>query len=93
MCRAVKVPSRTALGIVYAPKDGKAFMAFHMWFEVFVDDQWLPLDATLGSGGVGPGHIKISDNSWYEEKTLAPLLPVLRALMVKPSLEVVKVEP
>jgi hypothetical protein len=60
---------------------------------VFVDNQWLPLDATLGLGGVGPGHIKISDNSWYDEKTLAPLLPVLRALMVKPSLEVLKVEP
>jgi transglutaminase/protease-like cytokinesis protein 3 len=94
MCRAVGVPSRTALGVVYAPpKDGKPYLAFHMWFEVIADNQWLPLDATLGKGGIGPGHIKISDHSWYEEKGLAPLLPVLRALCVKPNLEVVKVEP
>lgn len=92
MCRAVGVPSRTALGVVYAPSGGKTYMAFHMWFEVFAEGQWLPLDATLAQGGVGPGHIKISDNSWYEERTYAPLLPVLRALCVKPSMDVLKVE-
>jgi hypothetical protein len=94
MCRAVGVPSRTALGVVYAPaRDGKASMAFHMWFEVFANGQWLPLDATLGFGGIGPGHIKITDHSWYEEKSFAPLLPVLRAQGAKVSMEVLKVEP
>jgi len=93
MCRAVGVPSRTALGVVYAPTGGRTYMAFHMWFEVFAEGQWLPLDATLGYGGVGPGHIKITDNSWYQEKSFAPLLPVLRALCAKPSMEVLKVEP
>src|SRR5439155_17766493 len=72
MCRAVNVPSRTALGLVYAPaKDGKPFLAYHMWTEVFADGQWLPIDATLGMGGVGPGHLKIADHSWHEEKTFA----------------------
>ena len=94
MCRAVGVPSRTALGVVYAPaRDGKIFMAYHMWYEVYANGQWLPLDATLGFGGIGPGHIKITDHNWYEEKSFAPLLPVLRALCAKPSMEVVKVTP
>jgi len=94
MCRAVGVPSRTALGVVYASNHGgKPYMAYHMWYEVFAEGQWLPLDATLGFGGVGPGHIKITDSSWYEEKSFAPLLPVLRALCAKPSMEVLKVEP
>src|SRR5262245_46442313 len=94
MCRAVGVPSRTALGLIYAPgKDGKPFLAYHMWFEVYAGDQWVPLDATLGHGGVGPGHVKITDHSWYDEKSFAPLLPVLRALTVKPTVEVVKVGP
>jgi hypothetical protein len=94
MCRAVGVPSRTALGLVYAQtRDIKTFMAYHMWFEVYAEGQWLPLDATLGNGGVGPGHIKITDHSWFEEKSFAPLLPVLRALGAKPSLEVLKVTP
>lgn len=94
MCRAHGVPSRTALGVVHGPiRDGKTFMAYHMWYEVFADGQWLPLDATLGFGGTGPGHIKITDNSWYEEKSFAPLLPVLRTTCARPSMEVLKVEP
>ncbi len=94
MCRAAGVPSRTALGVVYAPgRDGKPFLAYHMWTEVFADGQWLPIDATLGMGGVGPGHIKITDHSWYEEKSFAPLLPVLRSLNAKPAIEVLKVNP
>lgn len=94
MCRAAGVPSRTVLGLVYAPgRDGKVFLAYHMWFEVYAEGQWLPLDGTLGQGGVGPGHVKITDHSWHEEKTLAPLLPVLRVLMAKPAFEVLKVMP
>ena len=94
MCRAVDVPSRTVLGLVYAPaKDGKPYLAYHMWTEVFAGGQWCPIDATLGMGGVGPGHLKIADHSWHEEKTFAPLLPVLRVLSAKPAVTVGKVEP
>jgi len=93
MCRAVGVPSRTALGLVYAESEGKQFMAYHMWFEVYADGQWVPLDATLGMGGVGPGHLKITDHSWHEERSWAPLLPVLRTLTARPSVEVLTVSP
>ena len=72
-------------GLVYARRqDGKPYLAYHMWFEVFAEGQWLPLDATLGMGGVGPGHVKITDHSWHDEKSFAPLLPVLRSLTAKP---------
>ncbi len=94
MCRALGVPSRTALGVVYAPgPGGKPYLAYHMWTEVYAGDQWVPIDATLGMAGVGPGHVKITDNSWHDEKSFAPLLPVLRALTAKPSFEVLKVNP
>lgn len=94
MCRALGIPSRTALGLVYAPgPGGKPYLAYHMWTEVYAKGQWLPLDATLGLGGVGPGHVKISDHSWHEEKTFAPLLPVLRALTARPTFEVLEVRP
>ena len=93
MCRALGVPSRTVLGLVYAPgRDGKPFLAYHMWFEVFAEGQWLPLDATLAHGGVGPGHVKITDHSWYDEKSFVPLFPVLRVLMAKPFVEVIGVK-
>ncbi len=94
MCRAAGVPSRTALGLVYAGgQGGKPFLAYHMWFEVFAEGQWVPLDATLGMKGVGPGHIKIVDQSWHDEKTFAPLLPVLRTLSAKPTVTVLKISP
>jgi len=94
MCRSLGVPSRTVLGLVYAPaRDGKPFLAYHMWFEAYAGEQWLPLDATLGLGGVGPGHVKIADHSWHDEKTFAPLLPVLRTLSAKPAVSVAKWEP
>jgi hypothetical protein len=94
MCRAAGVPSRTVLGLVYAPgPGGKPFLAYHMWFEVYAGNQWVPLDATLGQGGIGPGHVKIADHSWHDERTFAPLLPMLRVLMAKPAFEVLKVSP
>jgi len=92
MCRALGVPSRTALGLVYAEgRDGKPYLAYHMWYEVYADGQWLALDATLGRGSVGPGHVKITDASWHEEKSFAPLLPVLTVLGSAPKVEVLKV--
>ncbi len=91
MCRAVGIPSRTALGLIYVQKDRGPVMGFHMWTEVFIGGQWLGLDATLGRGAVGPAHIKIADHSWHNTESLTPMLPVLRVLG-KMSVEVLRVE-
>ena len=92
LCRAVGVPARTAVGVVYFNdrEHGPAF-GFHMWTEVYVRGQWLGLDATLGQGGVGPAHLKITDHSWRDVQTLAPLLPVI-AVLGKLQVEVVSVK-
>ena len=29
-----------------------------MWTEVYIDGRWIPLDATLGDGGIGAAHLK-----------------------------------
>jgi predicted transglutaminase-like cysteine proteinase len=92
MCRAVGVPSRTALGFVYVDMAKGPVFGYHMWTEVYVQGQWLALDATLGKGSVGAGHIKITDHSWYDTRSLAPLLPVMRVMLGKPAIEVVQVE-
>lgn len=89
MCRALGIPSRTALGLVYAPtREGGAQLAYHMWFEVWVDGGWVALDAIWGRGSVGPGHIKITDAHWDGEKGFTPLLPVLGLLSAKPQVTV-----
>ncbi len=91
MCRAVGIPSRTAVGLVYADVRGGPVFAFHMWTEVWVLGQWIPIDATLGRGYVGATHLKITDHSWHEERTLTPLLPVVRVLG-RMSIDVLRVE-
>jgi transglutaminase-like putative cysteine protease len=78
LCRAARVPARTAVGLVYVNEEGRPQLGFHMWTEVWVRGQWLMLDAVLGQGNVGAGHLKIADHSWQDIQTLAPLLPVTR---------------
>lgn len=96
MCRAVNMPARTATGLIYVernrPEGGKGpFLGFHMWTEVHIDGQWIGLDGTLGKGGISPRHIKISDQSWHEEESLAPLAPVLK-LVGKLQAEILRVD-
>jgi hypothetical protein len=92
LCRAVDVPSRTAVGLVYVPDPDKGpTLVFHMWTEVWIKGQWLMLDATMGRGSVGAAHLKVADHSWHDTQTLAPLLPVTRVLG-KVKVEVVSVK-
>ncbi len=81
MCRAEGIPSRTAVGLIYADVRGQppAF-AFHMWTEVWIDGAWRSLDATLGKGRLGATHLKIADQSWHEVRDMTPLFPVVRVL-------------
>ncbi len=92
MCRAVKIPSRTAIGLIYV-NDRKIgpMMAFHMWTEVFVNNQWLALDATRGFGSVGPDHLKITDHHWHKIRTFDPLLPVTNFILSKPTIDIITV--
>jgi transglutaminase-like putative cysteine protease len=80
MCRAEGVPSRTAVGLIYADVRGQPSFAFHMWTEVWVGGDWRPIDATLGMGRVGATHLKICDQSWHNVADMTPLFPVVRVL-------------
>lgn len=91
LCRAASVPARVAVGLLYVERSGKPFLGFHMWTEVWVEGQWLGLDAVLGRGGVDATHIKVADHSWSDVQSLTPLLPVNR-LLGKIEIEVLHVE-
>jgi transglutaminase-like putative cysteine protease len=80
MCRAEGIPSKTAIGLIYADSKKGPALGFHMWTEVWVGGQWIPLDATLGRGFVGATHLKVTDHSWHETRALTPLLPLIRVL-------------
>jgi hypothetical protein len=89
LARARKVPSRVAVGLVYMER-GQAF-AYHMWTEVFVRDKWVPVDGTLGRGGIGAAHIKLSSSSLAGLDVAEQFLQVLQVLG-KTSIKVVDVK-
>ena len=76
LCRARKIPARVAIGLVYY----RGGFAYHMWNEVWIKDRWVPLDATLGLGGIGGGHIKISDSNLAGSGALSTFLPVTQVI-------------
>jgi transglutaminase-like putative cysteine protease len=91
LCRAEGIPARTAFGLLYVEKGRRPLMGFHAWTEVWIDGQWLGLDATLGLGGVSAAHVKISNHSWHNTASLTPLLPVNRVLG-KMTIELIRAE-
>lgn len=92
MCRAAGVPARTAIGVVYVdvPPPRQSFFGFHMWTEVWVNGEWIGIDATLAQpqGGIGPAHLKIADHSWDNTRSMTPLLPLMRVMLAQPTIEV-----
>lgn len=94
MVRTRKIPSRVAVGLVYVPtKNGEGAFGGHMWTEVYLDGRWIPLDATLGRGGIGGGHLKFSHSSFADDAgaPVGEFLPLITALG-KMTIEVREVE-
>lgn len=78
LCRAVGIPARVAVGLVYLDR-AEAF-GYHMWTEAWIDGRWIPLDATLGQGGIGAAHLKIGQSSLDGGAAYTAFLPVVRVL-------------
>ncbi len=91
MLRVKKIASRIAVGMVYIRSHSS--FGGHMWTEAYLGGTWIPLDATLGQGGIGAGHIKFSQSS-FADNAAAPVMTFLPLLNVlgKMGIEVVQVE-
>jgi hypothetical protein len=87
--RARGIPSRVAIGLVYVA----AYQGFgyHMWTEMNINGQWIPFDATLGQGGIGGGHLKLSHSNLANGDAYSSFLPVAR-VMGKLKIEVLDVQ-
>ncbi len=90
LCRAQGIPARVALGLVYSPRD-QGF-AFHMWDEAWVGDRWIPLDATLGLGGIGAAHLKLGHSNLTRQQAEAVILSVVQVIN-QLKIEVLDVQP
>jgi hypothetical protein len=85
MLRAKGIPSRVVVGLVYV--DSLSAFGGHMWTEANLDGHWIPLDATLGRGGIGAAHLKLSESSLSDDgpsalSSFAPLMLVIGQLKI-----------
>lgn len=86
MLRAEKIPSRVAVGLVYV--ESVQSFGGHMWTEAYLNGAWIPLDATLGQGGIGGGHIKLAESAMADDSPVIvtaflPLMEVLGQIEIK----------
>ncbi|MSR56746.1 MAG: hypothetical protein EXS05_03625 [Planctomycetaceae bacterium] len=86
MARARKIPSRVVVGLVYVAS--LSSFGGHMWTEVEIAGQWIPIDATLGRGGIGAAHIKFADSSFSDDDSVAPLSAFLPLVSVLGKLQI-----
>jgi transglutaminase-like putative cysteine protease len=78
LARARGIPARVAVGLVYITS-AQAF-GYHMWTEVWIDGRWIPVDATLGQGGIGAGHLKLADSNLAGATAYGSFLPVVQVI-------------
>ncbi|MCA9076021.1 MAG: transglutaminase domain-containing protein [Planctomycetaceae bacterium] len=86
MLRVKGIPSRVAIGLVYV--DRLSAFGGHMWTEAYLEGRWVPLDATLGYGGIGAGHLKFADSSLSDDgpapvTVFVPLVSSLGKMSIK----------
>lgn len=78
MCRAVNVPARVAVGLVYSGDHGG--FGYHLWNEVYVNRRWVAVDAAFDQTEVDAAHIKLADTSLDGVSPYQAFLPVARVM-------------
>lgn len=74
LARALGIPARVAIGLVYL--SGERAFFYHMWTELYIDGRWIPLDATSADGGVAADHLKIATSNLKGTTAYGAFLPV-----------------
>jgi transglutaminase-like putative cysteine protease len=78
MCRAVGVPSRVVIGLVYV--ENLEGFGYHMWNEVHVNGRWVALDPTWDQTTVDAVHLKLADSSLEGVSPFEAFLPLVRVM-------------
>jgi transglutaminase-like putative cysteine protease len=90
LCRAVGIPARAAVGIMY----GRGIFAYHMWPEVFVgrwislDSKWLAVDNKSGEYYTDATHIKLG-RSLLNENIFKEMAQAISEVIGKLKLEII----
>jgi transglutaminase-like putative cysteine protease len=88
LCRAVGIPSRVVVGLIYV--DELEGFGYHMWDEVFVNNRWVAIDPSFDQTTVDAVHIKLSDTSLDGVAPFEAFLPVV-AVVGRLSIEPIEI--
>jgi len=80
LLRSKGIPARGAMGLVYVDSAEKPGFAYHMWTEAWIEDRWIPLDATRAKGGIDVGYLKVTESSFAGSSGFAAFLPVSQVI-------------
>jgi hypothetical protein len=93
LCRAVGIPSRAAVGIMY----GDGIFAYHMWPEVYLgrwiglDAKWLVVDEETGEYYTDATHIKFGRSN-LDDNIFEEMVKAVSEIIGKLKLEVIDFE-
>jgi transglutaminase-like putative cysteine protease len=76
LARARDIPARVVVGLVYTEQTGGPSLGYHMWNELYLGDRWIPMDATLGQGGIGAAHLELGHTDLDGVAAFSSFLPV-----------------
>ena len=79
LLRNRQIAARLACGVRLTDQAGKPLGKYHTWTEAWLDDQWLPMDATTGEL-TSCAYLKFIDTSLSDTDPYAAILTVLRNL-------------
>lgn len=68
LLRSIGIPAKIVGGVVYS-RENKGFL-YHAWNEVWIDNHFLPVDATFGEFPAKPYHIKLTEEKNMEDVVL-----------------------
>jgi hypothetical protein len=80
MSRAVGIPSRVAVGLLYVDNTKQKLKGFgyHVWHEVYVNQRWVALDSSWDQSSVDATHIKLADTSLEGVAPFEAFIPIAR---------------
>jgi tetratricopeptide (TPR) repeat protein len=96
MNRALGIPARVAVGLIYVPNGDSQLgrFVYHMWTEIYLGDrsqgEWVPLDATNPESLVDATHIKLADSPLNSASDLVNLTQRVTDVMGRIKIDVLK---
>lgn len=84
LARTQNIPTRVVVGLIYVNEEltedsqFQGTLAFHLWNEMLIENQWIPFDATYGLGGASAARIKVADSDLETTSFVSIASEVLR---------------